>query len=198
MGLGSCAVFAACCVLCVVCCVLCVVCCVLCAVCCVLCAVCCVLCAVCCVLTPPLPPSHNPKQLLFADSYPFVPPPGLPAGWIEVLDVEEPQDLPRGTRVLIDMREKGPGVPFIYGNIITRINKKKSVYLVRADLNGGTTMKVARSRIETIGRASFFTNLQSGESAWTVEQAAAKEVFPSRPMQVRLIASQLSRTLCPS
>lgn len=124
------------------------------------------------------------EQLLHADDYPYVPPEGLPEGWIEVMDVEEPAELHRGMRVLVDMTDKGPGVPFVYGNIVTKINRKKNVYLVRADINGGTTMKVARSRIETVGRATFFFDPVSGASAWTIEEAAAGEGFPSIPMQL--------------
>lgn len=124
-------------------------------------------------------------KLLSADEYPYKRPEGLPEDWIEVMDVEEPEGvLPRGTRVLVDMRDKGPGVPYAYGNIVSQISKRRNVYLVRADLNGGTTLKVARSRIETIGRPSFYCNVETGESAWLVDEAAAGEGFPSTAMQL--------------
>ena len=124
-------------------------------------------------------------KLLSADNYPYKPPVGLPEGWIEVCDVEEPMTLiPRGTRVLVNMRDKGPGVPRAYGNIVTQISKRRDVYMVRADLDGGTTMKVARSRIEVIGRPTFFCNVETGQSAWLAEDAAIGEVFESVPMQL--------------
>lgn len=115
--------------------------------------------------------------MLTTEDFPYVPPAGLPKGWIEVLDSEELDDIPLGNRVLVKMFK---GVPYLYGNIVAKINP--GFFRVRYDVTVIEEI-VERSRIQVISKPVFYCNLETGESAWTIKQAK-KNPYPSSSLRL--------------
>ena len=121
------------------------------------------------------------------DEYPYLPPHGLPAGWVEVSDPEEPEEIRKKSRVLVKMVE---GFEFMYATIVESVSQ--GFYKVKFDVpvgnaNGPLYATVQRERIvQVITRPSFYCHVESGQSAWTIEDACGKngpeKIFQSSPL----------------
>ena len=108
------------------------------------------------------------------DFFPYLPPPGLPEGWIEVADFEEAEDsLYLGCRVLAYKHRTGPNCLLAqtpireYGTILKKVTSL--VYLVQFD--DAERRHVGRDYIEVITKKTFYVNIQKGLHAWTIEEA---------------------------
>jgi hypothetical protein len=91
---------------------------------------------------------------------------GLPPGWVELFDVEEPTALKYEDRVLVkryssELRK--------YGTIKHEV--KKGFYRVKYDDRTIADEVVARPYIELISRKKFYCNPLTGQAAWTMFQA---------------------------
>ena len=107
------------------------------------------------------------------DFFPFLPPPGLPEGWIEVADYEEDADLYLGCRVLATKHRTGSSCKLAqtpireYGTILKKANPL--VHCVQFD--DSERRNVGRQHIEAITKKTFYVNIEKGLCAWTVEEA---------------------------
>lgn len=96
---------------------------------------------------------------------------GLPPGWIELYDVEEPAVLKYEDRVLVtrysnDLRK--------YATVKKEV--KRGFYLVKFDDRTVADETVERSYLELISRKRFFFNPSSGQSAWSTFQAQSNPI----------------------
>eukprot|EP00605_Chrysophyceae_sp_TOSAG23-4_P002678 GSChrysophyteH1.ASY1.ANO1.2954.1 assembled CDS len=113
---------------------------------------------------------------------------GLPPGWIEIADPEEPEELRRKTRVLVRQIQ---GFEFIYATILDAV--KIGFYRVKYDVKiggeeGYIEETVQRERITVIMKPTFFCNVSEGLSAWTVDDANGKsgedKIFKTSPLNL--------------
>ena len=96
---------------------------------------------------------------------------GLPPGWIEVYDVEEPAELKYEDRVLVtryasDLRK--------YATVKKEV--KRGFYLVKYDDRTVADETVERSYLELVSRKRFFFNPTTGQSAWSSFQAQSNPI----------------------
>ena len=108
---------------------------------------------------------HVVRMLLDSGQVPYLRPAGLPEGWIEVCDVEDPNPIPAGSRILVVCFD---GPPKCYASISGAA--KKGFYKVRWDHKNEEEV-VDRSRIHVISKPIFYSNPATGETAWSIEQA---------------------------
>ena len=92
--------------------------------------------------------------------------PGLPLGWLELYDIEEPPVLKYGDRVLVkryssDFKK--------YGTI--KFEVKKGFYRVTYDDRNVADETLQRSYLELTSRRKFFCNVLTGQAAWSVREA---------------------------
>lgn len=111
------------------------------------------------------------------DTFLFVPPLGLPAQWIEVVDSEEEEEVSNGCRVLCVRHKTGQGSLYQttvlrgYGTVLNK--KNKLCYSVQFDDFDRAT--VGRQYIEVITKRTFFCNIEKGLYAWTIDEAVEAE-----------------------
>jgi len=96
---------------------------------------------------------------------------GLPPGWIELYDVEEPAVLKYEDRVLVtryasDLRK--------YATVKKEV--KRGFYLVKYDDRTVADETVERSYLELISRKRFFFHPATGQSAWSTFQAQSNPI----------------------
>lgn len=91
---------------------------------------------------------------------------GLPLGWYEVYDVEEPYQLQYQDRVLC---LRYSGIPREYGRI--KLQVKPGFYKVQFENRALPDEVLERSYIELVSRCRLYSSPTDGRSAWTVEQA---------------------------
>lgn len=89
---------------------------------------------------------------------------GLPPDWIHVYDVEEPEDLKFGDRVLC---LRYSGLPRVYGTIRSAV--RRGYYRIRYDDDHLQDEVLERSHIECLSRDTFFCNLKTGQSVWSID-----------------------------
>lgn len=70
------------------------------------------------------------EELMALEMYPWEPPEGLPEGWIECVDPEDPEELRKHWRVLVEMRE-GAVAKFMYGTVVKPV--QPGFYLIKFD-----------------------------------------------------------------
>ena len=105
------------------------------------------------------------------NDFPNDPPEGLPEGWIEVLDPEEPLHPAVGSRVLW-WRLLGNSSSIqrkYYGTIVHK--GKWGTYTIRPASGGDKDIIVPRERFEVISRNTFYCHLESGLCAWSIKEA---------------------------
>lgn len=96
---------------------------------------------------------------------------GLPPGWVELFDVEEPVVLKYEDRVLVkryssDLRK--------YATVKNEV--KKGFFKVKYDDRTIADEVIERSYIELISRRKFFCNPATGQAAWSMFQAQSNPV----------------------
>ena len=119
--------------------------------------------------------------LLESEDYPYVPPPNLPQGWIEVVDPEEPEELRKRTRCLVRQVKSRQ---YCYATVVEP-GAKLGFYKVKYDIDSDVET-VHRSRVQTITRPTFFAHPLKGLSAWSIDDAAGlngpDKIFHSIPL----------------
>jgi hypothetical protein len=119
-------------------------------------------------------------NILESEDYPYVPPPGLPEGWIECVDPEEPEELRKRTRILVKQMDR---LQYLYA-IVVEPGARFGFYKVAYDK--GYEEVVHRSRITTITRPTFFAHPEEGLAAWSVNDAGGHngedKIFHSSPL----------------
>eukprot|EP01041_Mallomonas_annulata_P002379 gene2379-4623_t len=122
-------------------------------------------------------PLHTAVVAALEKEFPYERPPGLPEGWIEVLDPEEPEELDVGARILWWEKDTGLVPRRFYGQVLSR--HRGQIYTIRpfcGTRRNDKDFNIPRDQIEALPAASFYCNLETGQSAWTVEDAV------NRPM----------------
>jgi hypothetical protein len=111
-------------------------------------------------------------------SFPYDRPDGLPEGWIEVVDSEEPEIILDRARVVVT-NIKSDEPPKRYATVLKTL--RKDVFRVLYDDSFEDT--VGRYRIEVISKEIFFFNPSTGQSAWSIEDACENPFDPG-PMSL--------------
>lgn len=96
---------------------------------------------------------------------------GLPPGWVELFDVEEPTVLKYEDRVLVT--RYGSSLRK-YGTI--KHETKKGFYRVRYDDRTIADEVISRECLELISRTKFYCNPITGQAAWTMFQAQGEPI----------------------
>eukprot|EP00595_Chromulina_sp_UTEXLB2642_P002328 CAMPEP_0196765016 /NCGR_PEP_ID=MMETSP1095-20130614/7395_1 /TAXON_ID=96789 ORGANISM="Chromulina nebulosa, Strain UTEXLB2642" /NCGR_SAMPLE_ID=MMETSP1095 /ASSEMBLY_ACC=CAM_ASM_000446 /LENGTH=1218 /DNA_ID=CAMNT_0042122169 /DNA_START=3024 /DNA_END=6677 /DNA_ORIENTATION=+ len=117
------------------------------------------------------------QKYLNNDDLPYKRPIDLPNGWIEVYDPEERQYLPIGSKVLVTFPDD---ILKIYG-IVKKFIKIGfySVYLI--DRKSEEVFE--RSQLYLLSRKTFYFNMITGQSAWTIDDARLNP-FDSIPLSL--------------
>eukprot|EP01038_Epipyxis_sp_PR26KG_P010329 gene10329-13878_t len=112
--------------------------------------------------------SHHENQSIITLGYDIsqISKTNLPKGWVQVYDVEEPMDLQKGDKVLC---LRYCGVPRFYGTIKSIV--KKGFYEIQFDSKSYDLRNevIARPYLELLSRKTFYTNLETGQTSWTLE-----------------------------
>lgn len=83
-------------------------------------------------------------------------------GWIEVIDPEEPEVVPIGSRVLCYRQDK---IPKYYGTVVSR--PRADAYTVEFSSENDKEI-LPRAKIELMTKRTFFFNQFTGECLWTL------------------------------
>lgn len=108
--------------------------------------------------------------------YPYKKAEDLPEGWVELYDVEEPNELPVGGVVLVKLIEENCHV---YGFVLSA-GKKKDTYLVKRYDNSLNEL-FHRYHLELVTKRIFYFNQTNGISAWNLKDAIM-EGFETQPL----------------